>query len=203
MNVAEFLTVFGIGVGLSMDAFAVAITQGACLDIRTPKYPLAIGVTFGLFQAAMPLIGWIAGYSFKGIIARLDHWIALVLLSAVGIKMFVDGLSEFRKKRRYKDQGLACPVSPGGRLRLHDAIMMGLATSIDALAVGITFGMLEINIWLSILIIGSITFVLSTSGVFIGKRAGIMLGDGMQMAGGIVLTSLGLKIVVEHLIRSI
>ena len=203
MNVSEFLTVFGIGVGLSMDAFAVAIAQGACLDVRTPKYPLAIGITFGGFQAVMPLVGYLAGVSFRTVIAAFDHWIAFALLSVIGIKMFIDGFFEYRKKKRYEDAGLACPVSNGGRLRFHDLMMMGIATSIDALAVGITFGMLEINIWISILIIGTITFLLSTAGIFVGKKAGYLLGNGMEMTGGTVLFALGIKILVEHLVKGI
>ena len=100
MSLTEFLTVFGIGVGLSMDAFAVSITQGACLDIRSLRYPLAIGITFGLFQAVMPLMGWLAGTTFNHLVARLDHWIAFALLDAIGIKMFIDGFSEYRVKKK-------------------------------------------------------------------------------------------------------
>ena len=98
---------------------------------------------------------------------------------------------------------MACPVSCGGRLRFHSLMMLGLATSIDALAVGITFSMLDMDIWLSILIIGVTTFILSFSGVFIGKRAGPLLGDKMQMTGGAVLCSLGGKILLEHLLQGV
>ncbi|MDX9809225.1 MAG: manganese efflux pump MntP family protein [Sphaerochaetaceae bacterium] len=203
MSASEFLTVFGIAIGLSMDAFAVAVTQGACLDIRTPRYPLAIGITFGFFQAAMPLIGWIAGMSFKRIIARMDHWIALVLLALIGLKMFVDGLTQYLEKRKLTEEGASCPVPCGGRLRMRDLLGLAVATSIDALAVGITFGMLQINIWLSILVIGTITFILSCGGVVLGKRTGFLFGDKMQMIGGCVLTALGLKIFIEHLVLGI
>lgn len=203
MDWAEFITVFGIAVGLSMDAFAVSITQGACLEVKDLRYPYTIGVTFGAFQAIMPLVGWLAGTTFKTKIQNLDHWIALLLLAAIGIKMFADGFIDFRRKRRARSLGMACEDSCGAQLRFHDLMMMGIATSIDALAVGITFGMLDMNIWLSILIIGTTTFILSTFGVLIGKRTGPLLGDKMEMTGGIVLVALGLKIMIEHLLKGI
>lgn len=203
MNGTGFLTVLAIATGLSMDAFAVAVTQGACLDIRTLRYPLSIGITFGFFQALMPLLGWLAGSSFSSMIQHLDHWIALVLLAIIGVKMFIDGYIDYRRKRSAKENGLACEVSCGGELRFHDLMMMGIATSIDALAVGITFGMLRIDIWSSILVIGLTTFLFSTSGVYLGKRAGPLLGDRMEMIGGSVLLLLGLKIFTEHIIKGI
>lgn len=203
MSFTEFITVFGIGIGLSMDAFAVAITQGACLDTRIPRYPLAIGITFGVFQAGMPLIGWLAGSAFSSLIGHFDHWIAFGLLCIVGIKMLADGYTDYRRKKQARENGLACPVHGGGKLKFHDLMMMGLATSVDALAVGVTFGMLGLNIWLSILIIGTTTFLLSTAGVFIGKKAGPLLGDRMEITGGILLLFLGTKILLEHIIEGI
>lgn len=202
MNVTDFITIFGIGIGLSMDAFAVAITQGVCLDVRTIKYPLVIGVTFGIFQAVMPLIGWFAGFRFRSIIEHIDHWIAFTLLSIIGIHMFVTGYSHYRKIR--KDVAApACRISSHGRLTHHVLLGMGIATSIDALAVGITFGMLRIDIWFAILIIGCTTAILSFIGVLVGKRAGVLLGDKMEMVGGIVLCVLGTHILIDHLIKGI
>ncbi len=203
MTFTEFVTVFGIGIGLSMDAFAVSITQGACLDIRSLRYPLIIGITFGLFQAFMPLMGWLLGSSFSGYIAQFDHWIAFILLGIIGCKMFLDGFIEYREKRRAETGGYDCPESCADRLRLRNLLMMGLATSIDALAVGVTFGMLAMNIWIAILIIGIITFIVSASGVLIGKRTGPLLGDKMEMLGGVILLSLGLKILVEHIVKGV
>ncbi|MHC1693605.1 MAG: manganese efflux pump MntP family protein [Sphaerochaetaceae bacterium] len=203
MVFADFITVFGIGVGLSMDAFAVAITQGACLDIRSIRYPFLIGLTFGLFQAVMPLLGWLTGSAFIRYIARMDHWIAFILLACIGIKMFADGWLEFRKKRKTEAAGLVCPVACGGTLRFWDLMLLGFATSIDALAVGITFSMLDIAILGSIAIIGVTTYVISFAGVYIGKHAGPLLGDRMQMIGGCVLFSLGLKILLEHVLRGV
>lgn len=203
MSWAEFIVVFGIAIGLSMDAFAVSITQGACLEIRSLRYPYIIGITFGLFQAIMPLIGWLAGTTFRAYIQEIDHWIALMLLSIIGTKMFLDGFLDYSRKRRARSVGEACPDTIGSSLCLHTLLMMGIATSIDALAVGITFGMLHMNIWISIVIIGITTYILSTIGVLIGKRAGPLLGDRMEMIGGVVLIALGIKIVVEHLIKGI
>jgi manganese efflux pump family protein len=203
MTLTEFITVFGIGIGLSMDAFAVSITQGACLDIRSLRYPLILGITFGIFQAVMPLAGWILGSSFSRYIAQFDHWIAFVLLGIIGGKLFLDGFIEYREKRKAQIGGYDCAESCVDRLRLRSLLMMGLATSIDALAVGVTFGMLDINIWIAIIIIGIITFLVSASGVFIGKKTGPLLGDKMEMIGGVILFSLGLKILVEHILKGV
>ncbi len=203
MSLTEFVTVFGIGVGLSMDALAVSITQGACLEIRSFRYPLTIGITFGFFQALMPLLGWMLGSSFSRYIAQYDHWIAFVLLAIIGIKMFIDGFSESREKKRIEASGEEYCAVCIDRLRRRDLLMMGIATSIDALAVGVTFGMLNLNIWLAILIIGITTFVLSTGGVLVGKKAGPLLGDKMEMAGGFILLGLGGKIFLEHVIQGV
>ena len=186
-----------------MDAFAVSITQGACLEIRSLRYPIIIGITFGLFQAVMPLVGWLLGSSFSRYIAQFDHWIAFILLGIIGGKMFFDGFFEYREKRRAEANGCECPESCADRLRLRNLLMMGLATSIDALAVGVTFGMLAMNIWLAILIIGTTTMIVSASGVFIGKKTGPLLGDKMEMLGGMILFSLGLKILIEHIVKGI
>lgn len=203
MNLTEFVTVFGIGVGLSMDALAVSITQGACLEIRSFRYPLIIGLTFGFFQALMPLLGWILGSSFSRYISQYDHWIALVLLAIIGIKMFIDGFTEYREKKQIEAQGGEYAAVCIDRLRRRDLLMMGVATSIDALAVGVTFGMLNINILLAILIIGLTTFVLSTGGVLVGKKAGLLLGDKMEMTGGVILVGLGCKIFLEHVMQGV
>lgn len=198
MSLSEFFTVFGIGIGLSMDAFAVSITQGACLDIRSLRYPLSLGITFGLFQAVMPLIGYFAGAPLGAFIGHIDHWIAWGLLGAIGAKMFYEGYVDYRRKRKAKTQGVFCPVSPGGRLRFSSLMMMGVATSIDALAVGLTFGMLGMNIWISVLVIGITTMLISIIGVYLGKISSVLLGDTMEMAGGVLLFLLGLNIALEH-----
>ena len=203
MDVLEFFTLIMIAASLAMDAFAVSITQGACLDIRSLKYPLAIAFTFGLFQALMPLIGWLFGSAFYSVIRRADHWIALTLLSVIGIKMFIDGYQDYLAKNIRNDQKEVYEVVEKGRLKKRVLFTMGVATSIDALAVGITFGVMGTNILISIIIIGIITFLISLSGVLLGKKAGPFLGDRMEMVGGAVLIALGIKIVAEHLIKGI
>lgn len=203
MNGSEFLMALSVGVALSMDAFAVSVTQGACLEITSAKYPLALGITFGLFQALMPLVGWFVGHSLSTVIAQLDHWVAFILLGGVGVKMVADGLRERRQNRQRQQQGHPCSNGKGGRLLFGNCLAMGLATSIDALAVGVTFGMLNVNIWLIILIIGLITFIISVSGVFIGKRIGCLVNDCVQMIGGAILVLLGVQILISHLIRGI
>ncbi len=203
MEILEFFTLNMIAASLAMDAFAVSITQGACLDIRNLKYPLAIAFTFGLFQALMPLIGWLFGSAFYSVIRRADHWIALTLLSAIGIKMFVDGYKDYLTKNIRNAEKEVCEVVEKGRLKKRVLLTMGVATSIDALAVGITFGVMGTNIVISIIIIGTITFLISFAGVLLGRKAGPFLGDRMEMIGGVVLIALGVKIVVEHLIKGI
>ncbi len=203
MNVLELITISMIGASLAMDAFAVSITQGACLDIRSVRYPLTIAFTFGLFQALMPLIGWLLGSTFAIHIRKADHWIALALLAAIGIKMFIDGYQDFLAKNIETSEGPVCQVTEKGRLKKRVLFSMGFATSIDALAVGVTFGVMDVDILLSIIIIGVITFLISFTGVLLGKKAGPFLGDRMEMVGGAVLVLLGLKIMIEHLIRGI
>jgi len=203
MDMLEFFTLTMIGASLAMDAFAVSITQGACLEIKSLKYPLAIAFTFGLFQAVMPLIGWLFGSAFYSIIRRADHWIALILLSFIGIKMFADGYQDYLTKNIRNDQETVCEVVEKGRLKKRVLFTMGIATSIDALAVGITFGVMGTDILVSIIIIGVITFLISFAGVLLGKKAGPFLGDRMEMAGGLILVALGIKIMAEHLIKGI
>ncbi|MGD1832689.1 MAG: manganese efflux pump MntP family protein [Sphaerochaetaceae bacterium] len=203
MSVTQFFTVLGIAVSLAMDAFAVSITQGACLDIRSAKYPLILGLTFGVFQAFMPLAGWALGSSFAIYVQKADHWIALLLLSIVGSKMIYDGYKDYLAKNVDTSEGPSCEISSGGHLKKKVLLAMGVATSIDALAVGFTFSIISINIFYSIAVIGIITFIISFSGVLLGKRAGPFLGDRMEMIGGTFLILLGIKILVEHLIKGI
>ncbi|MFA5514639.1 MAG: manganese efflux pump MntP family protein [Sphaerochaetaceae bacterium] len=203
MSLLELLTVLTIAIGLSMDAFAVAITQGACLEIKSPKYPLVIGGTFGLFQAFMPLFGWVLGASFYRLICNWDHWIALLLLSGVGIRMLYEGYKDFKVAKTAKANGFSCPLKCKGKLPLRSLLTMAVATSIDALAVGITFGMLRLDIFYAIVVIGITTFLFSAAGVLLGKKTGPLLGDWMEMVGGTILILLGLKIFIEHLVKGI
>ena len=176
-----------VAVGLSMDAFAVSVCKG--LNMKQIDYgkTLLIGLFFGGFQALMPLIGWLIGYKFQRHIENFDHWIAFLLLGFIGAKMIYESFKE--------DED-----DSSDTLKLSELFILAIATSIDALAVGIAFAMLiDINIFFSVAIIGLITFILSVFGVFIGNKFGSVYKNKAELAGGIILIVLGLKILLEHL----
>ena len=185
-----FIELFLTGVGLSMDAFAVAICKGLGMRKIRWRDALVIALFFGGFQALMPLIGWAAGSLFASTITAVDHWIAFGLLAFIGGKMLWDAFHE-------DDEELSCPAD--GKLDLRELVMLAIATSIDALAVGITFAFLGVNIWVAITIIGVTTFVLSLVGVVVGNQFGSRFEKPTTIAGGIVLILIGLKILIEHL----
>ena len=193
-----FLEIFFTGIGLSMDAFSVAVCKG--LQMRRIRWgqTLVVAAFFGGFQALMPLIGWLLGTQFKDYIVAVDHWIAFGLLWFIGGKMILDVIRESRESD--------CPCKCGdndakdAKLDLRELTLMALATSIDALAVGITMAFLQVNIWLAILIIGVTTFLLSIVGVFIGNIFGTRYQRKATLAGGIVLLLIGAKILIEHLL---
>lgn len=186
MGILELLL---IGVGLSMDAFAAAVCKG--LSMRKIHYGRAavIGGFFGGFQAAMPLIGWFLGKQFQSYITNFDHWVAFLLLAFIGIKMIVEAVRS----------GPDVPAVQEDRLQIRELVILALATSIDALAVGITFAFLQINIWAAISIIGITTFILSFFGVMVGNRFGVRYKQKAEIAGGVILVLIGLKILLEHL----
>ena len=179
-----------IGVGLSMDAFAVALCKG--LGMRSINYAHAavIALFFGVFQAVMPLIGWVLGTQFARYITSVDHWIAFALLGYIGGKMIWDALHEAPE---------TAPCAGEGRLDLKELLMLAVATSIDALAVGITFAFLQVSILPAVATIGLITFALSFAGVVVGNRFGTRFQKKAEIAGGVVLVLIGLKILLEHL----
>ena len=179
-----------IGVGLSMDAFAVALCKG--LSMRRVNYAHAavIALFFGVFQAVMPLIGWVLGTQFARYITSVDHWIAFALLGYIGGKMIWDALHEAPE---------TAPCAGAGRLDLKELLMLAVATSIDALAVGITFAFLQVSILPAVATIGLITFALSFTGVVVGNRFGTRFQKKAEIAGGVVLVLIGLKILLEHL----
>ena len=189
MGFAELIL---LAVGLSMDAFAVSVCKG--LGMRRMRYDqaLVISLYFGVFQALMPLIGWLLGTSFSRYIQAFDHWIAFVLLAFLGGKMLWDVFHE-------KEDGEQ--ESAERRLDHRELFMLAIATSIDALAVGIAFACLEVNIWRSISIIGVTTLVISFAGVWIGNRFGNRFQKKAEIAGGLVLILIGVKILAEHLIE--
>lgn len=177
---------FFIAVGLSMDAFAVAVCKGLSVPKLMKKHVLIVGLYFGGFQSLMPLIGYCLGIRFRGLIVSVDHWIAFILLSIIGGNMI-------REARKKEEESLDASFS------VKAMIPLAIATSIDALAVGVTFAFLNVAILPAILFIGIITFTLSAAGVKIGNIFGTRFKSWAELAGGIVLILMGLKILLEHL----
>ncbi|MBR4691742.1 MAG: manganese efflux pump [Oscillospiraceae bacterium] len=178
---------FILAVGLSMDAFAVAVCKGLAMGKLRFRQILIPGLWFGVFQALMPLIGWFLGSRFEKYIVSVDHWIAFVLLAGIGLNML-------REARRGEESSAEdASLSPKVMLPL------ALATSIDALAVGITFAFLRVRIVPAVSFIGCVTFLLSMGGVKIGSIFGAKYRKGAEIAGGVILILLGLKILLEHL----
>jgi len=177
--------IFLIAVGLSMDAFAVSVTLGLSVQKPKPAEYLIPGIYFGFFQALMPLIGYFAGTYFAGKIQHLDYWVAFVLLGFIGGKMIKDSFA--------KDDETA------PSFHFVKMLVLAVATSIDALAVGITFAFFAINIFIAIMIIGLTTLCISTAGVKIGNLFGARFKAKAECAGGIVLVLLGVKILIEGL----
>ena len=178
-----------IAVGLSMDAFAVSVTLGLSVQKPKPAEYLIPGIYFGFFQALMPFIGYFAGITFAGKIQHLDYWIAFVLLGFIGGKMIKDSFA--------KNEAEAAPS-----FHFVKMLILAVATSIDALAVGVTFAFFAINIFIAIVIIGFTTFCISIAGVKIGNLFGARFKSKAELAGGLVLVLLGVKILVEGLLNN-
>lgn len=178
-----------IGIGLSMDAFAAAVCKGLNMRKVTTKNVLIIGLFFGGFQAIMPFIGYFLGKQFEAYIVSIDHWVAFILLAFIGGKMIYDVLNG--------EEGECC--NQEDVLKIKEVFTLAVATSIDALAVGISFAFLRVNIIEAISLIGVTTFVLASIGVMIGKKFGNKYKDKATLAGGIILILIGLKILGEHL----
>ncbi len=187
MTIVELLL---IGVGLSMDAFAVAICKGLGMSRLNLKQAAVIALFFGAFQALMPAIGWAAGSQFAEMITPVDHWIAFVLLAFVGGKMLWDAFHEEDEEETEAAEA---------KLDLKELTMLAVATSIDALAVGITFAFLQVDIVSSASIIGCTTFAISFAGVAVGHFFGARFERPSTIAGGVVLILIGVKILLEHL----
>jgi len=182
------ISIFLIAIGLSMDAFAVAVTCGLNARPLQARYAFRIAFLFGLFQALMPLMGWVAGVGLRTIIASFDHWIAFLLLAAIGGKMIYESL-------RAEKKPVACRMVPIGGL-----LVLALATSIDALAVGVSFAFLEQAAIIGpALMIGLITFVVCLGGVRIGNRFGHFFENKFEMLGGLILIGIALKILLSHI----
>ena len=183
------LELLAIAVGLSMDAFTVAICKGLGMSRMNVRQALVIAFAFGGFQALMPLIGWFVGAQFAQSVAAVDHWIAFVLLAFIGGKMLWDAFHD-------SDDDEAAVDAP---LDLRELLMMAVATSIDALAVGVTLAFLQVDVVFSALFIGVTTFVISFAGVFVGHAFGSRWEKPSTIAGGVILIAIGTKILVEHL----
>lgn len=181
-----------IGVGLSMDAFAVSVCKGLGMKRLNMRQAFVIVLFFGGFQALMPVIGWALGTGFQALITPIDHWIAFALLAFIGGKMLWDA---FRGDEDEGENALADEAS----LDLKELTMLAVATSIDALAVGITFAFLQVDIVPAVALIGVITFALSFGGVTIGHFFGARFEKPATIVGGVVLILIGLKILLEHL----
>ncbi len=186
MGIIELLL---IGVGLSMDAFAVSLCKGLKMKKLNIGQGVIIALFFGGFQALMPAIGWFLGTRFEHLINSFDHWIAFVLLAFIGGKMIYEALTE-------KDDD---SETESGKLDIKELFIMAVATSIDALAVGITFAFLQVNIGFAAALIGCTTFTISLGGVVIGNFFGAKYKSKAELAGGIILVAIGVKILIEHI----
>ena len=175
-----------LSIGLGMDAFAVSVCKGISMKKMNWKKACIIGLYFGGFQAIMPVIGYFFGSSFESIITNIDHWIAFILLAIIGAKMIQEA---FQKEEEEYNEDIS----------VKTMIVLSIATSIDALAVGITFAFLKVNLLLAITLIGTITFILSVIGTKIGNRFGDKYKSKAKLAGGIILIIIGLKILLEHI----
>lgn len=188
----DFLTLFLIAVGLSMDAFSVAICKGLAMRRASVGRCAIVGLWFGGFQALMPIVGYFVGVNFREAIESFDHWIAFALLALIGINMIREALG--------KEEEGVCEECEKEALSARKMFPMAVATSIDALAVGVSFAFLNVDIWTSALAIGITTFVFSFGGVKIGNIFGARHKSKAELAGGIILILIGLKILLEHLL---
>jgi putative Mn2+ efflux pump MntP len=175
-----------IAIALSLDAMAVAAVSGTQDRHITFRQSLKIALSFGFFQFFMPLVGWIAGVGLKDFISGFDHWIAFLLLVVIGLKMLMESFSPAKTNRVDINNWKV-------------SILLSLATSIDALIVGITFALLPVKIWFAAIMIGITTIILSLAAIYIGKKFGELWGKKSEAIGGLVLIGIGLKILLGHL----
>lgn len=182
MHIAELIV---IAVAVSMDAFAVSVCKGLSVRMLRPRHVAAVSVWFGGFQALMPLIGFTLGFSFADFVTSVDHWIAFVLMGIIGGNMIKESFSNGE-----------CDFSPDFSVKAM--FPLAVATSIDALAIGVSFAFLHVNIWSAILLIGLVTAAFSAAGVCIGKYFGCRYKSKAEFAGGVILVIMGLKILLEH-----
>ena len=180
-------TIILIAFSLAMDAFAVSIANGTTITHQRSRSALTIALFFGAFQMFMPIIGWLAGLGLRELIMGVDHWIAFALLTLIGSKMIYDST---KKEADEKEN----------RLGISALLTLSVATSIDALAIGLSFAFLQTYIATPIIIIGIVTFTLSLIGFFFGKTAGNLFGNKIKIIGGLILIGIGIRILLEHLL---
>ena len=184
----SLLELFLLAVGLSMDAFAVSVCKGLSVRRGSMKQALTVGSWFGGFQALMPFLGYLLGITFSSLITSIDHWIAFVLLALIGFNMIKESREEEEEEEK-----------PYAGVNFKELLILAVATSIDALAVGVTFAFLQVNIVPAITIIGCTTFVISIAGVYVGNVFGSRYKSRAELTGGVILILIGLKILLEHL----
>ena len=179
----ELFEIAGIGVGLAMDAFAVSICKGLSMKKLSWKKAIIIALYFGIFQALMPVLGYFLGSAFSSFVQSVDHWIAFILLAIIGGKMIKDSTEDETKNRNDK-------------IDVKTMLLLAIATSIDAFAVGLSFAFLNTSPLIPSAIIGIVAFIFSIIGIFIGKKLGNIFGDKFQIIGGIILILIGIKILL-------
>ena len=183
----DLFSIIVIAIGLSMDTFAVSIVNGLTMPALRFSKAVVMALVMALFQAAMPLLGWYAGFFVQKEIESVDHWVAFGLLAFIGLKMI-------------RERGDSIPEKVNnGRLKWSVLVYQSIATSIDALAVGISFALLEINIISSVMIIGAATFLFAMIGLKLGKSIGGKIRSNIELIGGLILILIGIKILIEHL----
>lgn len=188
----SIIEIFLIGIGLSMDAFAVSVSKGLFMRSVNYKHALIIAGFFGIFQAVMPVLGWALAAQFSGYIESFDHWIAFGLLAIIGGKMLWDAFSGSGDEMEEVEPDKA-------KLDYRELVLLAIATSIDALAIGITFASLNVGPFPAVVIIGITTFVISLIGVVVGNRFGARYERTATIVGGIILIAIGVKVLLEHL----
>lgn len=186
----DVVSIVLIAVGLAMDAFAVSIVSGISLKNPRTSQAAVFGLFFGMFQFIMPIIGWYMGSYFAEYIEMYAHWVAFLLLAVIGVKMILESL---------KNDGETEPKQESSIMNLQNLIILAVATSIDALAVGISFAAMNTNIWFAAIIIGIVAFLFSYCGVLLGKKLGVLVGKKMETIGGVILIIIGIKIIFENI----
>ena len=191
MGIVEMLL---LGVGLATDAFAVSVCKGLSSKEKSLKTGLICGLWFGFFQALMPLLGWLLGTTVAEYISAYAPYVAFILLAYLGVKMLADVIKESKEKDGCRD------CEKDSSLKVGVMLTFAIATSIDALAAGLTIAAVDANVWIAILIIGVVTLIASFVGAVLGRKIGEKGRTGAQIAGGVILILIGLKILIEHLI---